>query len=82
MTERQTQNAIIIRGARQNNLRNISVSIPHNAVTVVTGVSGSGKSSLAFDTLFAEGQWRFIESLSTYTRMFVERFNKTPRSKK
>ena len=76
MTERQTHNAIIIRGARQNNLRNISVSIPHNAVTVVTGVSGSGKSSLAFDTLFAEGQWRFIESLSTYTRMFVERLDR------
>jgi len=72
----KAHNAIIIRGARQNNLRNVSVEIPHNAVTVVTGVSGSGKSSLAFDTLFAEGQWRFIESLSTYTRMFVERLDR------
>ncbi len=76
MTDRQIKNAIIIRGARQNNLRNISVSIPHNAVTVVTGVSGSGKSSLAFDTVFAEGQWRFVESLSTYTRMFIQRLDR------
>ena len=71
-----TRSSLIIRGARQNNLRNISVSIPHDAVTVITGVSGSGKSSLAFDTLFAEGQWRYVESLSTYTRMFVERLDR------
>jgi excinuclease ABC subunit A len=64
---------LIIEGARQNNLKNISLTIPHNAVTVITGVSGSGKSSLAFDTLFAEGQWRYIESLSSYTRMFLDR---------
>ncbi len=64
---------LIIEGARQNNLKNISLRIPHNAVTVVTGVSGSGKSSLAFDTLFAEGQWRYVESLSSYTRMFLDR---------
>ena len=64
---------LIIEGARQNNLKNISLRIPHNAVTVVTGVSGSGKSSLAFDTLFAEGQWRYVESLSAYTRMFLDR---------
>ena len=62
---------LIIEGARQNNLKNISLQIPHNAVTVITGVSGSGKSSLAFDTLFAEGQWRYVESLSTYARMFL-----------
>ena len=65
-----------IEGARQNNLKNISVDIPHDRVTVITGVSGSGKSSLAFDTLFAEGQWRYIESLSTYARMFLERLNR------
>ncbi len=64
---------LIIEGARQNNLKNISLRIPHNAVTVITGVSGSGKSSLAFDTLFAEGQWRYVESLSAYTRMFLDR---------
>src|SRR3989454_87105 len=65
-----------IRGARQNNLKNISLEIPHDRLTVVTGVSGSGKSSLAFDTLFAEGQWRYIESLSTYARMFLERVDR------
>ena len=65
-----------IRGARQNNLKNISLEIPHDRLTVVTGVSGSGKSSLAFDTLFAEGQWRYIESLSTYARMFLDRVDR------
>src|SRR5437870_8077971 len=65
-----------IEGARQNNLKNVSVTIPHDRVTVITGVSGSGKSSLAFDTLFAEGQWRYIESLSTYARMFLERLDR------
>ena len=70
---RSPQTELIIEGARQNNLKNISLSIPHNAVTVITGVSGSGKSSLAFDTLFAEGQWRYVESLSSYTRMFLDR---------
>ncbi len=67
---------LIIEHARQNNLKNISLSIPHNAVTVITGVSGSGKSSLAFDTLFAEGQWRYVESLSTYARMFIEKLDR------
>src|SRR3989441_984394 len=65
-----------IRGARQNNLKTISLEIPHDRLTVVTGVSGSGKSSLAFDTLFAEGQWRYIESLSTYARMFLDRVDR------
>jgi excinuclease ABC subunit A len=64
---------LIIEGARQNNLKNISLHIPHNKVTAITGVSGSGKSSLAFDTLFAEGQWRYVESLSTYARMFLDK---------
>src|ERR671936_1033453 len=65
-----------IEGARQNNLKNVTLEIPHDRLTVVTGVSGSGKSSLAFDTLFAEGQWRYIESLSTYARMFLERIDR------
>src|SRR5712664_3931090 len=65
-----------IQGARQNNLKNISLEIPHDRLTVITGVSGSGKSSLAFDTLFAEGQWRYIESLSTYARMFLDRVDR------
>jgi excinuclease ABC subunit A len=67
---------LVIEGARQNNLKNLSLRIPHNAVTVITGVSGSGKSSLAFDTLFAEGQWRYVESLSTYARMFLEKVDR------
>src|SRR5262247_3967199 len=65
-----------VQGARQNNLKNVSLAIPHDRVTVVTGVSGSGKSSLAFDTIFAEGQWRYIESLSAYARMFLERLDR------
>jgi excinuclease ABC subunit A len=65
-----------IHGARQNNLKNISLTLPHDHLTVVTGVSGSGKSSLAFDTLFAEGQWRFVESLTSYARMFLERIDR------
>src|SRR6476469_3952679 len=73
----QNQSAdLIVEGARQNNLKNISLTIPHNAVTVITGASGSGKSSLAFDTLFAEGQWRYVESLSTYARMFLEKVDR------
>ncbi len=67
---------LVIEGLKQNNLKNISVRIPHNAITAVVGPSGSGKSSLAFDTLFAEGRWRFIESLSTYTRLFLERMDR------
>ena len=64
---------IVIKGAKQNNLKNIHVRFPHNRLIVITGISGSGKSSLAFDTLFAEGQWRYLESLSTYARMFIEK---------
>src|SRR2546425_3655360 len=68
--------AIEVRGARVNNLKNISFSIPINQMTVVTGVSGSGKSSLAFDTVYAEGQRRYVESLSAYARQFLERMDK------
>jgi excinuclease ABC subunit A len=70
------QDYIRIRGARVHNLKDISLSIPHNELTVVTGVSGSGKSSLAFDTIYAEGQRRYVESLSAYARQFLERMEK------
>ena len=68
--------AIIIRGARTHNLKNISCEIPHGRLTVISGVSGSGKSSLAFDTIYAEGQRRYVESLSSYARQFLERIEK------
>ena len=68
--------AIVIKGARVNNLKNVNVEIPHNKLIVVTGLSGSGKSSLVFDTIYAEGQRRYIESLSSYARQFLERINK------
>jgi excinuclease ABC subunit A len=71
-----SEQAISVRGARVNNLKNISFSIPINRLTVVTGVSGSGKSSLAFDTIYAEGQRRYVESLSAYARQFLERMDK------
>jgi len=67
---------ISVRGARVNNLKNISVDIPHNKFVVVTGLSGSGKTSLVFDTIYAEGQRRYIESMSSYARQFLERINK------
>src|SRR3970040_407384 len=65
------QESLIVRGAREHNLRNISVAIPRNTLTVITGLSGSGKSSLAFDTIYAEGQRRYVESLSAYARQFL-----------
>ena len=68
--------SIVVRGARVHNLKNIDFDIPHNQLTVVTGVSGSGKSSLAFDTIYAEGQRRYVESLSAYARQFLERIEK------
>ncbi len=70
------EEAIEVRGARTHNLKNISISLPLNKLTVITGVSGSGKSSLAFDTLYAEGQRRYVESLSAYARQFLERMDK------
>jgi excinuclease ABC subunit A len=70
------KNWIELRGVRQNNLRNLDVRIPFRSLTVITGLSGSGKSSLAFDTLYAEGQRRYIDSLSTYTRQFLEKMSK------
>jgi excinuclease ABC subunit A len=68
--------AILVRGAREHNLKNITLSLPRNRLIVVTGLSGSGKSSLAFDTLYAEGQRRYVESLSAYARQFLERLEK------
>jgi excinuclease ABC subunit A len=70
------EESILIRGARVHNLKNVSLAIPHNQLTVVTGVSGSGKSSLVFDTVYAEGQRRYVESLSAYARQFLERMEK------
>ena len=69
-------NSINIRGARQHNLKNIDLSLPRNKFIVFTGVSGSGKSSLAFDTIFAEGQRRYVESLSAYARQFLGQVDK------
>ena len=71
-----SSDSIVVRGARVHNLKNIDFEIPHNQLTVVTGVSGSGKSSLAFDTIYAEGQRRYVESLSAYARQFLERIEK------
>lgn len=73
LTPTSSTTHLIIEAARQNNLKSVSLQIPHNRVTAITGVSGSGKSSLAFDTIFAEGQWRYVESLSTYARMFLDK---------
>lgn len=67
---------IIVKGARENNLKNIDLEIPRDKLVVFTGLSGSGKSSLAFDTIFAEGQRRYVESLSSYARMFLGQMQK------
>src|SRR6202171_1418651 len=66
----------VVRGARQHNLKDISLEIPRNALTVITGLSGSGKSSLAFDTIYAEGQRRYVESLSAYARQFLDQMER------
>ena len=68
--------AIVVTGAREHNLKNITVEIPRHQLVVITGLSGSGKSSLAFDTIYAEGQRRYVESLSAYARKFLEMMQK------
>src|SRR6202046_2864188 len=75
MAQTKTGN-IHVRGARQHNLKNISVVIPRNSLTVITGLSGSGKSSLAFDTIYAEGQRRYVETLSTFARKFLDQMER------
>ncbi|MBC8554761.1 MAG: hypothetical protein H8D23_34550, partial [Candidatus Brocadiales bacterium] len=72
----EPDNFISIKGARQHNLKSINISIPRDQLVVITGVSGSGKSSLAFDTIYAEGQRRYIESLSSYARQFLDQMQK------
>ena len=72
----ESENVIRIRGAREHNLKNINVTIPRDKLVVITGLSGSGKSSLAFDTIYAEGQRRYVESLSSYARQFLGQMDK------
>ena len=67
---------IIIKGAKEHNLKNVSVDVPKDKLVVITGLSGSGKSSLAFDTIYAEGQRRYVESLSAYARQFLDKLSK------
>ena len=71
-----TVKKIVIKGAREHNLKNISLEIPRDKLITITGLSGSGKSSLAFDTIYAEGQRRYVESLSAYARQFLDRMRK------
>ena len=70
------QDSIVIKGAREHNLKNVDITIPRDKLVVITGLSGSGKSSLAFDTMYAEGQRRYVESLSSYARMFLGQMSK------
>src|SRR3970040_949642 len=74
--EKKQEDKIIVKGARTHNLKNITVEMPRNKMVVFTGLSGSGKSSLAFDTIFAEGQRRYVESLSAYARQFLNQMQK------
>ncbi len=76
MNVKDFRNTLYVRGAREHNLKNIDVSIPRDKITVITGPSGSGKSSLAMDTIYAEGQRRYVESLSAYARQFLEQMQK------
>jgi excinuclease UvrABC ATPase subunit len=75
-TSPETRGQIVVRGARTHNLKNVDLTLPARSLVVMTGVSGSGKSSLAFDTIYAEGQRRYVESLSAYARQFLERMEK------
>jgi excinuclease ABC subunit A len=76
LEEGSLHNKLVIKGARQNNLKNIDLELPRDKMIVMTGISGSGKSSLAFDTIYAEGQRRYVESLSAYARQFLGQMDK------
>ncbi len=70
------QNSIVVTGAREHNLKDVTVELPRDSLVVITGLSGSGKSSLAFDTIYAEGQRRYVETFSPYARQFLDRMDK------
>ena len=72
----RTRAPLVVKGARTHNLKNIDVTLPHGKLIIITGVSGSGKSSLAFDTIYAEGQRRYVETLSTYARQFLDQMER------